>query len=121
MEITCNTTRVINKPRDDEGIGDTGTTDHFLKEGAPADEITLAENPIEIEMPNGTIERSTHTCYLRIAGLLKKYKEDTSCLASATHHWCLLENYVKEDVRLYLRRDNAKYGTKVKKYLLVRR
>ena len=75
VEIICNSTRVINKPRDDEGIGDTGTIDHFLKEGAPADEKEEATNPIKIEMLNGTIERSTHTCYLRIPGLPKELRK----------------------------------------------
>ena len=75
VEISCNATRVINKPRSGEGIGDTGTTDHFLREDAPADEIKVAEKPIEIEMPNGTVERSTHTCYLRIPGLPKELRK----------------------------------------------
>ena len=75
MEISCNASRVINKPRNNKAIADTGTTDHFLKEGAPCDEKEIATNPIEIEMPNGSIERSTHTCYLRIPGLPKKLRK----------------------------------------------
>ena len=75
VEISCGSTRVINKPRSGEGIGDTGTTDHFLREDAPADEIKIADKPIEIEMPNGTVERSTHTCYLRIPGLPKELRK----------------------------------------------
>ena len=71
MEISCNASRVINKPQDNEAIADTGTTDNFLKEGAPCDEKEPAVNPIENEMPNGTVERSTHTCYLIIPGLPK--------------------------------------------------
>ena len=61
VEITCNSTRVINKPKKEEAIADTGTVDYFLREGAPADEIEEAINPIKIEMPNGTHEKSTHT------------------------------------------------------------
>ena len=75
MDISCNVSRVINKPRDTEAIADTGTTDHFLKEGAPCDEKEIATHPIEIEMPNGSVERSTHTCYLRIPGLPKKLRK----------------------------------------------
>ena len=75
MEISCNATRVTNKPADSEAIGDTGTTGHFIKPGAPVDEIKVAEDPIEIEMPNGEIERSTHTCYLRIPNLPKELRE----------------------------------------------
>jgi hypothetical protein len=41
MQISFNASRVINKPRDNEAIADTGTTDHFLKEGAPCDEKKL--------------------------------------------------------------------------------
>ena len=48
MNITCNATRVIIKPKDSKAIGDTGTTGHFIKPGAPVDEVRVAENPIEI-------------------------------------------------------------------------
>ena len=101
MEISCNSTRVISKSRDNEGIGDTGTTDHFLKEGAPADEIEIAENPIEIEMPNGTIERSTHTCFLRIPGLPKELRKGH--IISGLSHSSLvsIKKYAKEDGKLY--------------------
>ena len=71
MEVIFNATRVTNQPRDNNAIGDTGTTDHFLKKRAPADEIKIAATPIEIEMPNDIVEKSTHTCYLRIPGLPK--------------------------------------------------
>ena len=75
MEIICNSIRVINKPSNDEGIGDTGTTDHFLKEGAPVDVTEVETNPMEIGMPNGTIEKSTYTCYLRIPSLPKEFQK----------------------------------------------
>ena len=58
MDIACNITRVINKPKLSEAIGDTGTTGHFIRPGAPVDNIKIATQPIEIEMPNGEIERS---------------------------------------------------------------
>ena len=61
MDISCNITRVINKPDYDEGIEGAGTTDHFLKEEAPADNIKEAINPIEIEIPNGMHKTHTHT------------------------------------------------------------
>ena len=38
------------------------------------DDIKVAVNPTEIEMPNGSIEKSTHTCYLRIPGLPKELR-----------------------------------------------
>ena len=76
VEIKCNSTRVINKPEKDEAIADTGTTDQFLREVAPADEVEKAVNPIEIEMPNGTNKKSTHVCYLRKPDP-KKFEEGT--------------------------------------------
>ena len=75
MEIICNSTRVINKPSNNEAIADSGTTNHFLKEEAPAEETEKASNPVKIEMPNGTVEKSTHMCYLRIPGLPKELRK----------------------------------------------
>jgi len=75
MEISFNASRVVNKPKDNEAITDTGTTDYFLREEAPCDEKEIAKKPIEIEMPNGAIEKSTHTCYLRIPGLPKELRK----------------------------------------------
>ena len=43
--------------------------------GAPVDDIEVAQTPIEIEMPNGIIERSTHTCNLRLPNLPKQVKK----------------------------------------------
>ena len=60
MEVTNNITRVTNKPKLNQAIGDTGTTGNFVLPGAPVDDIKIAENPIEIEMPNGVIEK-VHT------------------------------------------------------------
>ena len=48
MEIFYNSTKIRNKPKDNEAIGDTGTTDHLLKENASVDEIEPANIPIEI-------------------------------------------------------------------------
>ena len=57
-------TRVINKPKLNQAIGDMGTTGNFVRAGTPVDDIKVAINPIEIEMPNGSIEKSTQraTC-----------------------------------------------------------
>ena len=54
----------INKPSLNHAIGDTGTTGHFILPGAPMDDIKVAAQPIEIEMPNGIIEKNTLTCLL---------------------------------------------------------
>ena len=75
IEIASNITKVEIKPRINEAIGDTGTTGNFVLPGAPVDDIKVAENSTEIEMPNGAIERSTHTCYFRIPGLPKELRK----------------------------------------------
>ena len=48
---------------------------NFVLLGSPVGDIKVAMNLIEIEMPNGFIEKSTHTCYLRIPGVLNKLRE----------------------------------------------
>ena len=53
-------TRVINKLKLTQAIEDTGTAGNFVLSGAPVDEVQEAENPIEIEMANGSISKSTH-------------------------------------------------------------
>ena len=58
MKITCNISRVINKPQDNEAIADTGTTDHFIKDEAPCDEKEVTTDPINVEMPNGSVKRA---------------------------------------------------------------
>ena len=75
IEIASNITKVKNKPKVNEAIGDTGTTLNFVLPGALINDIKVAENPIEIEMPNGAIDCSTHMCYLRIPGLPKELRE----------------------------------------------
>ena len=58
IKVINNVTRVVNKPKLNKAIGDTGTTGNFVRPGAPVDDIKLAVNPIEIEMPNGRIEKA---------------------------------------------------------------
>ena len=61
INLINNITRVTNKPNLNKAIADTGTTEHFILAGAPMDDVQPATQPIEIEMPNGTTEKSTHT------------------------------------------------------------
>ena len=75
INLINNITRVTNKPNLNKAIADTGTTGHFILPGAPMDDVQPATQPIEIEMPNGTTERSTHTCQLRIPDVPKEAKE----------------------------------------------
>ena len=42
-------------------IGDTGTTGNFVLPGALVDDVKVATDPIEIEMPNSSIEKA-HIC-----------------------------------------------------------
>ena len=80
VEVTNNITRVTNKPKLNQAIGDTGTTGNFVLPGVPVDDIKIAENPIEIEMPNGVIEKSTHTCYLhKNSTFTKRIKGSAHC------------------------------------------
>ena len=62
IEVINNVTRVTDKSKLNHAIGDTGTTGNFVLLGAPVDDVKVAENPIEIEMANGSISKSTHTC-----------------------------------------------------------
>ena len=48
----------INKSRDNEATRDAGTVGRFLRPVAPVDGIKPTEEPIEIEMPNGNIEKA---------------------------------------------------------------
>ena len=75
IEVINNVTRVTNKPKLNQAIGDTGTTGNFVLPGAPVDDVKVAENPIEIEMANGSISKSAHMCYLRIPGLPRELRE----------------------------------------------
>ena len=92
IEVASNITRVKNKPRINEAIGDTGTTWNFVLPGTPVNDIKVAENSIEIGMPNGAIERSTHTCYLRIPGLPKQLREAHIVLGCPIPLWYPLNN-----------------------------
>ena len=75
IQLVNNVTRIINKPSLNQAIRDTGTTGHFILPGAPMDNVRVADHPIKIEMPNGTIEKSTHTCLLWIPALPKGLRE----------------------------------------------
>ena len=57
IEVIKNVTRVI-KPKLNQAIGDTGTTGNFVLPGAPVDVVKVAIDPIEIKMPNGSIEKA---------------------------------------------------------------
>ena len=53
-------------------ILDSGATSHFLVVDAPADDVTIATNPISVRQPDGAKVQSSHTCNLKIPQLLKK-------------------------------------------------
>ena len=50
-------------------ISDSGASAHFLLEGAPVVNKKVAEYPVAIKLPDGTIIYSTHTCNLDIPWL----------------------------------------------------
>ena len=53
-------------------ILDSGATSHFLVVDAPADDVTVATNPISVRQPDGAKVQSSHTCNLKIPLLPKK-------------------------------------------------
>ena len=53
-------------------ILDSGATSHFLVVDAPADDVTVATNPISVRQPDGAKVQSSHTCNLKIPILQKK-------------------------------------------------
>ena len=50
-------------------ILDSGATSHFLVVDAPVDDVTKADNPINVKQPDGAYVTSTHTCNLKIPNL----------------------------------------------------
>ena len=94
---------VISKPRINETIGDTGTTENFVLSGAPVNDIKVAETPIEIEMPNGVIEQSIHTCYVFKNSIsTKRIEGGTHSARTITFLFNVHKNYVEEDGALVL-------------------
>ena len=79
--------------------------------------IKVEEHPIEIEMPNGSIERSTHTYYLRIPGLPKELRE-THIVPGLSHSSLVsIKKYAEEDALLFSKINFVKYGTTAHSYL----
>ena len=48
VHLVNNITKVMNKPKLNEAIADTGITGHFILPGAPMDDIQPTAQPIEI-------------------------------------------------------------------------
>ena len=73
--------------------------------------IKVAGHPIEIDMPNGAIEHSTHTCYLRIPGWPKELRE--AHIVPGLSHSSLvpIKKYAEEDASLFSKIKFVKYGT----------
>ena len=65
---TCFNTSLI-KIGVDEAIADAGATGHFLLPGTPVIDVMPATKPISINLPDGSVIRSTHTCRLNIPWL----------------------------------------------------
>ena len=112
IDIACNITRVTDKPKLSEAIGDTGTTGHFIRPGAPVDDVKITTQPIEIEMPNGEIECSSHTCYLRIPNLPRELREAHTVPGLSHSSLISIKNYAEEDAKLFSKTKHVKYGTK---------
>ena len=55
--------------KNEVGISDTGATGNFLAPGAPVRNVKVADPPININLPNGAVVQSSHTCNMDIDGL----------------------------------------------------
>ena len=62
-----NTRRLVHLVK--YALSDSGASSHFLIKGSPAVSIKVAEFPIAIKLPDGSIIWSTHTCNLDIPWL----------------------------------------------------
>ena len=58
VEITCNSNLNHNEPTNDKTLAESDTVDHCLKVDAHADNIKIADPPIQIKMSNGAIEKA---------------------------------------------------------------
>lgn len=54
---------------EDEGILDSGASDHFILTNAPKTNVKTATHPIKVTQPDGTTNLSTHTCDLDLPEL----------------------------------------------------
>ena len=51
------------------GVADTGATSVLVIKNTPVKYVCPATNPLNINLPDGTIVKSTHICDLKIPGL----------------------------------------------------
>jgi hypothetical protein len=51
------------------GVADTGATLVMVMKGTPMKNICPATNPLNINLPNGKVVKSTHVCNLKVLGL----------------------------------------------------
>ena len=83
------------------GISDSGTTGHFVLQGAPVKNIKITANPIAITLPDGQKIHSTHTCDLDIPWLPKSAVEAHIVPGLAHTPLISIKNYAKGDVVLF--------------------
>ena len=53
----------------DMAVADAGATGHFVLPGTPVIDVLPTSNPITINLPDGSVIRSTHTCRINIPWL----------------------------------------------------
>ena len=68
MNTAHKTSRSFKLPTD-WAILDSGATAIFIMQDAPVKNITPTQKPLTVHMPQGSIEKSTHTCLLDIPQL----------------------------------------------------
>ena len=67
-------TTLIIKITNKEAIEDAGATVNFVRPGTPVNNVQPASKTISINLPDGYILRSTHTCNLNIEYIPEKSK-----------------------------------------------
>ena len=104
MKIINNFTRIVNKSKLNQAIGDTGTTGNFVRPGAPVDDIKVAVSPIEIQMLNGSIEKARiRAFYPRIS---QRIEGGAHCAWPVPFFPNINQKVVQRRMRRYFQRQN---------------
>ena len=100
IDVINNVTRVTNKPKLNQAIGKPGATGNFVLPGSPVEDIKEAENPIEIEMANCSISKSTQRATCGSKDCLK-IKGGTHCARYIPFFLDINQKNMQRSMRLY--------------------
>ena len=68
-EAMFNTTKI--KIAVDMAVADSGATCHFILSGTEVTNMKFSDNPLTINLPDGTQLKSTHTCEINVPWIPK--------------------------------------------------